>query len=50
VRKPKAKQPYVPQDIIKTNIRVGQARGKLGMSKLIGMQVRSKLDRLLASK
>ena len=50
VRKPKAKQPYVPKDIIKTSIRVGQARGKLGMSKLIGMQVRSKLDRLLASK
>ncbi len=50
VRKPKAKQPYVPKDIIKTSIRVGQARGKLGMGKLIGMQVRSKLDRLLASK
>ena len=50
VRKPKAKQPYVPKDIIETNIRVGKARGKLGMSKLISMQVRSKLDRLLASK
>jgi len=50
IRKPKAKQPYVPQDIIKTNIRVGQARGKLGISTLIGMQVRSKLDRLLTSK
>lgn len=50
VRKPKVKQPYVPKDIIETNIRVGKARGKLGMSKLIGMQVRSKLDRLLASK
>ncbi len=50
VRKPKAKQPYVPKDIIETSIRVGKARGKLGMGKLIGMQVRSKLDRLLASK
>jgi len=50
VRKPKAKQPYVPKDIIETNNKVGKARGKLGMSKLIGMQVRSKLDRLLASK
>jgi NAD-dependent dihydropyrimidine dehydrogenase PreA subunit len=50
VRKPKGKQPYVPKDVIETNIRVGKARGKLGMSKLIGMQVRSKLDRLLASK
>ena len=50
VRKPKEKQPYVPKDIIKTSIKVGQARGKLGVGKLIGMQVRSKLDRLLASK
>jgi len=50
IRRPKAKQPYVPKNIIETNIRVGKARGKLGMSKLIGMQVRSKLDRLLAPK
>ena len=50
VRKPKEKQPHVPKDIIKTSIRVGQARGKLGVGKLISMQVRSKLDRLLASK
>ena len=50
VRKPKAKQPYVPKDFIETNIRVGKARGKLGISTLIGMQVRSKLDRLLAPK
>jgi len=48
VRKPEAKQPYVPKDFIETNIRVGKARGKLGISTLIGMQVRSKLDRLLA--
>ena len=48
VRKPKEKQPYVPKDIIDTNIKLGKARGKLDMSKLIGMQVRSKLDRLLA--
>ena len=50
VRKPKAKQPYVPKDIIETNIKLGKDRGKLGISKLIGMQVRSKLDRLLAPK
>jgi formate hydrogenlyase subunit 6/NADH:ubiquinone oxidoreductase subunit I len=50
VRKPKAKQPYVPKDIVETNIKLGKARGKLGTGKLIGMQVRSKLDRLLASK
>ncbi len=50
VRKPTAKQPYLPRDIIETNIRLGKARGKLGMGKLVGMQVRSKLDRLLAPK
>ena len=49
VRKPKEKQPYVPKDIIETNIRLGKSRGKLGMGKLIVMQVRSKLDRLIAS-
>jgi len=50
VRKPKAKQPYVPKDIIETNIKLGKARGKLGVGKMIGMQLRSKMDRLLASK
>jgi ferredoxin len=48
LRKPKAKQPYVPKDIIETHIKLGKARGKLGISKMVGMQVRSKLDRLLA--
>ena len=48
LRKPKEEQPYVPKDIIDTNIKLGKARGKLDMSKLIGMQVKSKLDRLLA--
>ncbi len=50
VRKPKRKQPYVPKDIMDTNMKLGKARGKLGVGKMIGMQVRSKLDRLLASK
>jgi len=27
---------------------MGQARGKMGIGKLIGMQVKSKLERLLA--
>jgi len=48
VRKPEEQQPYVPKNIIETHIRLGQARGKLSKGKLIGMQVRSKLDRLLA--
>ncbi len=48
VRKPE--QPYVPKNIIETYIKLGKARGKLGITKVVGMQVRSKLDRLLASK
>ena len=48
VRKPKAKQPYVAKDIVETNIKLGKARGKLSIGKMVGMQVKSKLDRLLA--
>jgi ferredoxin len=50
LRKPKAKQPYVPKDIVETHVKLGKAHGKLGIGKMVGMQVRSKLDRLLASK
>ncbi len=50
VRKPKAKQPYVPETIVETNVKLGKARGKLGIGKRVGLQVRSKLDRLLAEK
>lgn len=50
MRKPKTKQPYVPKDVIETNIKIGKAQGKLGAGKMIRMQVKSKLDRLLASK
>ena len=49
-RKPEAQQPYVPKDIIETSIKLGKARGKMGITSLVGMQVRSKLDRLLAPK
>ena len=49
VRKPKEEQPYVPKDIIETSIKLGKARGKLGVGKMIRMQVKSKIDRLLAS-
>jgi electron transport complex protein RnfB len=48
LRKPEAEQPYVPKDIVDQYIKMGQARGKMGIGELIGMQVRSKLDRLLA--
>jgi Fe-S-cluster-containing hydrogenase component 2 len=50
VRKPKAEQPYVPKDIVETHMKLGKARGKLGVRKMVGMKARSKLDRLLASK
>ena len=47
-RKPEADQSFVPKDFVETTIRLGQARGKLGTPELIGMMVRSKVDRLLA--
>jgi len=50
VRKPEAEQPYVPRNIIETSIKLGRARGRMGTAELIGMQVRSKLDRLLSHK
>jgi electron transport complex protein RnfB len=50
VRKPEAEQPYVPRDIVDNYIKIGQARGKMGMSELLGMVVRSKIDRLVASR
>jgi electron transport complex protein RnfB len=48
VRKPEAEQPSVPKDIVDNYVKMGQARSKMGIGELIGMQVRSKLDRLLA--
>lgn len=44
----KSEQRYVPADIIDTSINMVKARGKIRMAKLVGLQVRSKLDRLLA--
>jgi NAD-dependent dihydropyrimidine dehydrogenase PreA subunit len=49
-RKPAAEQPYVPRNLTDTNIKLGQARGKLTTGGLVGMLVRSKVDRLLALK
>lgn len=46
VRKPDAEQSYVPKDIVEASIRLAQSRGKMSMRELIGMQVRSKVDRL----
>jgi ferredoxin len=49
-RKPRAEQPHVPRNIVETFINVGRVRGKLGVGELVGLQARSKLDRLLASR
>jgi Fe-S-cluster-containing hydrogenase component 2 len=48
VRKPDEEQSVVPENIIDATIKLGQARGKLGIVDLIGMQLKSKWDRLLA--
>jgi ferredoxin len=50
LRKPKARQPYVPKDVIDTHMKIGKAHGKLSLGKRVGMRVRSKVNRLLASK
>ena len=49
-RKPESDQPDVPRDIIKASIELGRARGKLNLGNLLMMQMKSKVDRLLASK
>lgn len=46
----KTEQPYVPKDITETSLRMLKTRGKGGLTKLVGLRVRSKLDRLLAPK
>jgi NAD-dependent dihydropyrimidine dehydrogenase PreA subunit len=50
LRKPKTEQPYVPKDLVDATIKLGQARDKLSAGKLVGMLVKSKVDRLLAPK
>jgi NAD-dependent dihydropyrimidine dehydrogenase PreA subunit len=50
VRKPDEEQPLVPKSNLQNYINLGQKRGKLSTSKMIMMQVKSKVDRLLASK
>ncbi|MCP5095122.1 MAG: 4Fe-4S ferredoxin [Chloroflexi bacterium] len=48
--KPESEQPYVPNNIVENYIKLGQARGRIGYGELIGMQLKSKIDRLLAPK
>jgi len=49
-RKPKSDQPDVPKDLTRACLELGRARGKLSLGDLIMMQIKSKVDRLLASK
>ena len=49
-RKPAADQMKVPKDLIQMFVDLGRARGKLSAGNLIKMQVKSKLDRLLAAR
>jgi Na+-translocating ferredoxin:NAD+ oxidoreductase subunit B len=50
VRKPAYDQPEVPRDFTGAIFRLGRARGKLNFGELLMMQLKSKFDRLLASK
>jgi electron transport complex protein RnfB len=47
-RKPESAQPHVPADNVETSIQLGRARGKMKAADLVGMAVKSKVDRLLA--
>jgi Fe-S-cluster-containing hydrogenase component 2/DNA-binding Lrp family transcriptional regulator len=49
-RKPESDQPDVPKDLTRAFLELGRARGKLSWGDLIMMQIKSKVDRLLASK
>jgi len=49
-RKPNIEQSYIPKDLTDTNIKLGQTRGKLNTGNLVGMLVKSKVDRLLATR
>ncbi|MCJ7499878.1 4Fe-4S binding protein [bacterium] len=50
VRKPESEQKQVPGNMVEAAISLGRARGKLGPLSLAKMQLKSKLDRLLANK
>lgn len=48
IRKPLTEQPYLPKTNLEKYIRLAQKRGKLSSTKMVMMQIRSKMDRLLA--
>ncbi|MBW2207554.1 MAG: 4Fe-4S binding protein [Deltaproteobacteria bacterium] len=47
-RKPEKAQHYIPDDLMESHIRLGQARGKLGRGTMVKMSLKSKWDRFLA--
>jgi electron transport complex protein RnfB len=47
-RKPAPEQPEIPSDLVDTSLRLARARGKLTPTELVMMQVKSKVDRLMA--
>ncbi len=49
-RKPESEQVKIPKNVIETYIQLGRERGKLTTGDLIKMQLKSKIDRLLATK
>lgn len=48
LRKPEAEQPPVPGTTTGTYIRLGRARGKMGLGEIVSLAIKSGLDRLLA--
>ncbi|MFZ7113672.1 MAG: 4Fe-4S binding protein [Desulfatiglandales bacterium] len=50
VRKAASDQPNIPKDIIKASIQRGRKRGTLTPLNLVQMQIKSKIDRLLAAR
>jgi Na+-translocating ferredoxin:NAD+ oxidoreductase subunit B len=49
-RKPEADQPRVPRNVVELNIRMAQARGKLGPGSMIRMVARSAVDRVVSKR
>jgi MinD superfamily P-loop ATPase len=49
-RKPDPEQPEVPKDMVRSALKLARARGKLGLSELVVMQSKSKIDRFFALK
>ena len=47
-RKPEKAQHYIPDDLMESHIRLGQARGKLGRGTMMKMSLKSKWDRFLS--